>query len=50
MKIRVLSEDVVKPASPTLHGRLELSPIDQVSPRFHGPPILAFAPTLPPGM
>jgi hypothetical protein len=50
MKISVLTEELIRPESPTMRRMFELSPIDQVQPRFHGPPMVAFLPKLPEGM
>ncbi|GAQ89351.1 HXXXD-type acyl-transferase family protein [Klebsormidium nitens] len=48
MKVRVLSEELLKPKTPADHPKLlELSVIDQVQPRFHGPPMLAFLGPMP---
>eukprot|EP00243_Klebsormidium_subtile_P005639 TRINITY_DN2281_c0_g1_i1.p1 TRINITY_DN2281_c0_g1~~TRINITY_DN2281_c0_g1_i1.p1 ORF type:complete len:136 (-),score=5.82 TRINITY_DN2281_c0_g1_i1:717-1124(-) len=49
MNVRVLSEEVVRPRAPAPdHPKLlELCVIDQVQPRFHGPPMLAFLGPMP---
>jgi hypothetical protein len=49
MKVKVLIEELVKPASSTPSGILELSALDQVNARFHSPPVLGFIPALPDG-
>lgn len=51
MKVKVLSEEIVKPKAPVPQHQktLELSVLDQVQLRLHAPPVLGFMPPLPTG-